>query len=681
MNFLQRTPFLRLLLALITGIIVSDYLQLPLILAGLLTIISILLLWFLYVMIRGKTVYSSRWLFGFFAMFALFWIGFFLHTDVRNRMVVTQITSQIPLKVRVTNTPELKEKSVSCQVQIQQVPDSLISLLKNKAIALSIHKDSASANLKPGDVLIVFVRPDIPAAAMNPQGFDYRKFLQRKAIHYTAYAGKGHWKLLENKPLKSIRITGEYYRDKLLNIFSKEISQGDEYAVLSALILGYQEDISKEMRENFSYSGTLHILAVSGLHVAIIYMLLQSVLDFVLRNRKWKLLKCLIVLAFLWFYALITGLSPSVVRSAVMFSFIAFGNLLERKSLIYNTIAASAFFILIYNTNYIYDLGFQLSYGAVLSIIYFQPLIRDWFTPRNKAVKWLWDLTSVSLAAQMGTLPLILYYFNQFPNYFLLGNLVAVPLSTFIIYISVAWLLLSFIQPVAFVLAWVNELLLKILNESVQIIHDLPVAVTNFHINFFQFCLMLMIVILSVLWIENRKYLSLLLIFILIFVFVVVDLNADYQSFHQKEMIVYADRKQSHVEFISGKNHQLFTTDKESAKFSGDNYRKKIRLKNMAVVEDTISRFLVFEGQKILLLKDDLLKKRKSDNPFQVDVLILDRKVKYHPRKLFSCVQPRLCIVGQSVSAWYSNQTVAWCIKNKIKFHVVAEKGAYRHRF
>ena len=183
--------------------------------------------------------------------------------------------------------------------------------------------------------------------------------------------------------------------------------------MLAALTLGYKDALTPELRESFSTTGAMHVLAVSGLHVGIIFVVLEFLLSFLNRWRFGKRLKPILIIVLLWSYAFITGLSPSVLRSSVMFSCMAFGGVLGRKSNTYNTIFVSAFFLLFFNADLLFDVGFQLSYSAVIAIVYFQPKIAGLLYVRNRFLRWAWDLAAVSLAAQIGTAPFAIFYFHQ----------------------------------------------------------------------------------------------------------------------------------------------------------------------------------------------------------------------------------------------------------------------------
>lgn len=677
MNFLQRTPFFRLLLALISGIISARYLYCPdniLIIIASFVMCFILLSFLLY---RNKNAYTQRWIFGASVFVFLYLTGFYL--TAQNKYPDVQVVEKIKktFTVEIVETPVIKAKTISAGILINRVDDSLFHYLINQKAVVNLMKDSAGMKLGRGDILMINTCFEKPPGNLNPDGFDYAAFLHRKGIHWVAFIGAGKWKKIGHHTGFSIKALAEKTRDQLLAVFGKYLSPGDEYAVLSALILGYQDDIDSELRESYSYSGTLHILAVSGLHVAVIYMILNAVLSLFLRSKYLIIIKILLIIFFLWTYSFVTGMSPSVIRSAVMFTLISIGTALDRKSQIYNTLSVSAFLILLFNPYYLFDLGFQLSYSAVISIVYFQPYIKAWYSPRYKPVRWWWDLTSVSLAAQIGTLPITLYYFNQFPNYFLLGNYVAIPLSTFIIYCAVCWMAVSFIGPLSALVAQLTGFLLKLLNVSVTFIHDLPHAISVFYISFWQMLFLLAALFMLVLMLEYRKFIAVFSFLMLILCFLSVDLYAEYRSYNQQKLVVYADRKNTHLDLIRGKKHFVFTEDSAAVKKVAGAYWRNLRLNISEIISDSVTTFSVFNQKKILFLKDDLLKKKHVSIPFTIDYLILGERVKIKPENLFACVNPKICIIDQTISPWYRDTIRHYCELKKLTFYDVAERGAF----
>jgi len=244
----------------------------------------------------------------------------------------------------------------------------------------------------------------------------------------------------------------------------------------AALLLGERADVDKAVLKSYSDTGTIHIISVSGLHVGIIFLVLQHLFKLV-RVLKNELLKCALMILCIWFYAMLTGLPASVIRSACMISFYCIGKAINHQSNTINHVAASALFLLSIDTLYLFDVGFQLSYLAVLGILYLQKWISNWYQPKNKVMTYIWSTTSVSLAAQLFTLPLCWYYFHQFPNYFIIANLIAIPLSSVALYASIGVLVFSKIHYVVLLFQWALQYSIAGLNAYLLWLSKWPMAV------------------------------------------------------------------------------------------------------------------------------------------------------------------------------------------------------------
>ena len=252
---------------------------------------------------------------------------------------------------------------------------------------------------------------------------------------------------------------------------SQHISQRDDYSILAAMTLGDKSAVSREQKEQFSVAGTSHLLALSGLHLGIIYMLLTSLF----RSRRWQLVNQLLIVSSVWAFVLLVGMPSSVVRAAVMITVYAFVSLLNRSKTPINTLALTAILMLVSNPYALFDIGFQLSFSAVLAILLFMPLFNSLFT----LPFWLsplWKTTAVTVAAQLGTAPLVAYYFGRFSVWFLLANYLAIPLATLILYTMLLTLLLSFWPAAQSVIIAIPATLATWLNSWTAWIASLPLA-------------------------------------------------------------------------------------------------------------------------------------------------------------------------------------------------------------
>ena len=236
-----------------------------------------------------------------------------------------------------------------------------------------------------------------------------------------------------------IRNLSEKVRDRLIAILNEALPNKEERSVVSALTLGYRTELAQDTLDYFASTGAMHVLSVSGLHVALIYMILGFLLAFLKRGKIGPIIFSVVMILFLWIYAFISGFSPPVQRATVMFTFVIIGNGIRRPVNIYNSLTASALFLILLNPNVLFDVGFQLSYLAILGIVLIQPVLYNILELTNPILKWTWSLFTVSVAAQLMTFPLGLFYFNQFPNLFWLSNFIVVPVTTFIMWFGIAF--------------------------------------------------------------------------------------------------------------------------------------------------------------------------------------------------------------------------------------------------
>ncbi|MDD4199289.1 MAG: ComEC/Rec2 family competence protein [Paludibacter sp.] len=682
MSFLQRTPFFRLLVSLVCGIVAFQYMELFGLTRLILLIIAVSLMLISYFFHQSAQAYSLRWLFGVGVVLLFFLMGYFLSARKYQQATFTQLDQQDVFVGRLLAAPGEKNNSMACKMQVEGIyaGTKVIKEMSSPALVY-VAKDSVSLQLKRGDILLFRSTFQRPSGAMNPKGFDYAVYLANKGIRATAYVRAGEWKLISHQKGFSLQFWAEQCRYKLLQIYEKLELSKDQFAVLAALTVGYTEALDPDVRESFSHSGTMHILSVSGLHVGVIYLVLQTALSLLFKKTKWKFISAVFTVCALWVYAFVTGLPPSVVRATTMFSLVAVGVALGRKSQIYNTISVSAFAILLYDPNLLFDVGFQLSYCAVIGIVWFQPKISSLLYMKQKWLKWWWDLTAVSLAAQIATLPLVLYYFHQFPNYFLLANYVAIPLSTFIIYLAVAFLILFPVSWLAFIPRFLLKSMLWLLNASVDFFHDLPYAISICYLNFFQLFLLFAVLVFFSFYLENKKYWSLMATLCILLGFVLSHVLVHYQTSKLNQLVVYADRKHTHVNLITRHHHQVITTDSTAAFLSASNYWEKCKLHNPEYKIIHSSGFFSFQGKKILILTDSLLHRKTTHTPIKTDFLIIGNGLKPRAKELLSCVTPKNCIADQSISPWYVDQLRESCRAKRISFYSVAEQGAFIYDF
>jgi competence protein ComEC len=279
-----------------------------------------------------------------------------------------------------------------------------------------------------------------------------------------------------------------------------------ESAIAVALLVGEEIDIDDTISDAYAATGTLHVLAVSGMHVGLIYMLLRVCFSLLLKRKWGPWLYYPVVLVLVWMFTLVAGAAPSIVRAATMCSIMLAAQWSDRRNQGFGALGASLFLMLLPNPWQLYEPGLQLSFCAVLGIVWLQKSIRLWVEPPNRVLFWIWELTSVSVAAQIMTLPVSLFYFGQFPNYFLLANLVVIPLTTMSVYIGIAQLLSSAFEVLSLPLAWLNRSLIWLSDEIVLEIQRWPGALTSIHIDLAECCFLFIFICCMEAWLRTRTF-------------------------------------------------------------------------------------------------------------------------------------------------------------------------------
>jgi competence protein ComEC len=302
-------------------------------------------------------------------------------------------------------------------------------------------------------------------------------------------------------------------------------------------------------------------LAVSGLHVGIVFYLVSLVFGFLRHNRKGRLLFMLISISILWSYAFITGLSPSVMRAATMFSIFAIGENLNRRSNIYNSMAASAFILLLINPNNLFDIGFQLSYAAVFGIVFLQPKLEKLFFIKNRILRFFWMLITVSISAQIATFPITSYYFGQFPTYFWITNTFVIPAVMVLIPLGILLLFVSSIPVVSSILAIMLNVIIKITYFLLSTINHLPLSVFDVSIGQIQFVLLAAVVGSVFIFIKNQKAFFIKSALSLLLAVFITSLSTNIYRLNQTELIVYNTNKNTNIHFIHGKLNYIVTDD------------------------------------------------------------------------------------------------------------------------
>lgn len=370
--------------------------------------------------------------------------------------------------VRVVSEPSPREKSVKIEAEVLQNIDC--KDIKAK-ILLYLQPTVLTEELEYGDLLFVHTQLSRILPPCNPDAFDNQRYMRRRGIYYTGFVREGAWECFGHVPSNRLKYVAQLARNRLANIYISAGMSGDELDILKAILLGDDDTLDPELKASYASAGVSHILCVSGMHVGVIFMIINFLLKPLDLFRSSRIIKTIFVMLMIWVYAHITGLAPSVTRSATMFSFVAIGQLLNRNTNVFHSLFASMFILLTINPLLIFEVGFQLSYLAVAGIVLFQPKLSAIYQCRTRIGKYFWELLTVSVAAQLGTSPISIYYFAQFPNYFMLSNLSVIALSFVVIVTGVVLLPVSLIPLVTKWLSWLLTMEIRWMNRIIVFIH------------------------------------------------------------------------------------------------------------------------------------------------------------------------------------------------------------------
>lgn len=605
MKDIHNYPFIRFLLPLIVGILLALGLPLEFIPEIKYLLAGGVLIIFLLVFGISFSVFRYRMLFGILVHLLFLILGVFLVQIRENKKAgFSHFENQGPVVGTVLRRPAERAKTYKILIKTEFIKTKEGWKPANFNSLVYFKKESEVQHLKSGDRILLMTDLQAFKPYGNPGEFNYSRYLSDKGIFGRIYVKSGQWTNLPSGRNHSVLVLSAKLRYKAFKAFRESGLNDDALHILSALLLGEREYIRDELKDSFADAGITHIMAVSGLHIGIIYMILFYLLFFLDKVKFGKVIKSLIILLILWFYAFIAGLGPSIVRAVIMFSFISIGQGMKRDVNIFNSLAVAAFVLLCINPYSIRDVGFQLSFLAILGIVLLYPKIYTLFVSPYWLADKAWMLISVSIAAQLATFPLILFYFRQFPNYFILSNLIAIPLATIILYAGLFLLAFAFIPLLSKILSIIVNGLVNSLVFAVEKISNLPHAIsTHIYIDTAGvFLLYLFIVFLiGFIYLKKGRILNVSLGFMLLFLG--WNLAGIIRANNQRKLSVLNVSGQSMIQFTEGRTGWIFYKVKspgglESLKYVADANNHSLRLNKL---------FWINQAGPALYIRDDHL--------------------------------------------------------------------------
>lgn len=553
----------------------------------------------------------------------------------------------------------------------------VISVNNKPTVGKIIIKQDANkseSQLKIGAEIIFKGKINTIDSPKNPYQFNYKTFLAHRLVDYQLKLNRFNYL---NKGIKhaNYRTFLAEIREKLsINLFKKGFSK-KQLALVQAIILGQKTNLSTSLIHQFSKAGVVHILAVSGLHIGILWLMILWLLKPLEQIKYGKFATVIITVIMLWFYAALVGFTASVIRSVTMFSIISLGTILNRKTSVYQSLVVSMFVLLIIQPFYLFDVGFQLSYVAVFSIVWLHPKIYNLINFKNWFVNKIWNLFAVSVAAQIGILPLGLYYFHQFPILFFISNLLIIPILGLFIAMGILLLILSqfklFLTPLAFVLKilidWIYAVVNWVSNQDIFIISEI-----KWPLLYLAFTYLIFIIFIK--FIESKKYNFLVALFssIIIFQFILIALK--YERINSESLIIFNQVKETLLGVQKGGKLLLYS-DKIN---SNEQFILKPVKRELAIKSVNYSKLpaiIKFENRYFLIINNSNWYPKKFSMK-HLNIL-LTQSPKINLERLITNLKPACIIADASNYKMFKEKWKITCKKTNTPFYDTSKKGAF----
>lgn len=680
----RMAPFLRLVLPLMAGILIAAFVHLEenWVFGGAVTALILFII---------AHFNALRYPFYYGVSHFMFWAAFGIvafqlnHFEHRDNFIGSSYSEGTLVAATITTPLEPKPKSFRAEASISQW-DTAANHWKPLAgsIILYFEKDSLPDGLGMGS-RVAFKKALQPIRnSGNPGAFNYQKYAAAKGWFFQVFLKNNEYVVDKEKISPGLRAWPLAARDHLLATLRKYIPDPITLGVAEALLTGYRNNMDKELSWQYAGTGVAHIIAISGLHLGMIQAGLLFLLTPLAKIRHGKNIRALLVIVLLWVFTFITGAGPSVLRSALMFTILLFGEVIGRKGNSYNSLSASAFMLLLVNPNVLFDVGFQLSYSAVLSIFMFSAPIGRWIQTGNKWIDKTWQLFAVTLAAQILTLPFVVYYFNQFPVYFLLANLVAIPLSWVALNLSlILTLFLFWLPPVATLLGKGIHISIEVMNRCIAWIHHLPMSrIENIYLPLPQAIILMAIIALLSAWLLLRHKGSAVAALAGLLIFIIYREVVWQQRNNQRKMIIYNIAGHTAIDLIAGHRVTFWgdsecLTDPNLFRMHIQPARILFQARDTAILPRDTSGFqLLKAGHKTLVVLDKEPDTRRSAVT-DADILLLANNIRAKPAWILEKIKCSTIIAGPQLPFYRIPQWQFAADSLHLRLHPVAEKGAF----
>ncbi len=684
----RKAPFIRLLLFLSSGIVLQWYLQFSYWYWCATATIAICLLIVFYLLTYFQR-FRNPFLSGVAVSLLFASLGgiFAREKDIRhNSDWLGRIYTPGDWIIASLDEPlSAKPKSLKAVARVQFIIQHGSSIPAAGRIILYFRKDTAAALLDYGSQVIFKTPLTEINNSGNPGGFDYKRYSLFQGITHQVFLQAGNYRLLPSKKGNFLKRFILQLRSWVLATLKTNIKDTKELGLAEALLIGYKDDLDKSLVRSYTNTGVVHVIAISGLHLGIIYLLL-ALLCQPLKTRKHLLkYRAIVIIAGLWLFTLLAGAQPSVLRSAVMFTCIVLGESIERRSSIYNNLAFSAFLLLCYNPYWLWDAGFQLSYAAVLSIVIYMKPVYNLVYFENKAMDFLWKMNAVTFAAQLLTIPISIYHFHQFPVYFFLTNFLAVPLSSIILIAEILLCVIFFMPSLAYGCGKIISWMIELMNTYVERVEAIPFALwQGLQINVAQVILLFMLILSFSYWLIEYSKTALICTALAILGFGIFRAHSFRVAAQQQKIIIYNIPQKLAIDFMQGR--QCY--------FIGDASLKKddpaighhllpSRTLHRTTIADTLpglwrrNNHISFLGKKILLADGQVELMPPNPGKQKIDLLVISNNPRLYMKRVMEAYVVDKVVFAGANSDWKTSYWKRDCDSMGISYHDVEAKGAF----
>ena len=680
---------MRLLPPLICGIIFQWYMPAPVLF---ITILSGLCLsaFFLFYFLPLGIRYRFQWIQGSILCAIIFCAAIFLtrQSDIRNdpNRLSRYYTGGSFVIAKINEPPTEKERSFKTEALVESI---LINGSLKKVtgrLLLYFAKDDAGVLPAYGNRILISSGLQRIRNAGNPGEFNYERYLSFRQIEYRAFLKTTGYRMLKGhseNPLYSLIFEA---REQTIYILRKYIRGNKKVTgIAEALLIGYKEDLDKDTVQAYSETGAVHIIAISGMHLGLIYVVLVWLFSHIPLIKRSAVAQFILILSCLWLFSLITGASASVLRSAVMFTCIITGKSFFKKAGMYNSLAAAAFLLLCYDPFLLWDVGFQLSYSAVVGIVWLQKPLFRLFYIKQKLPSKIWEMSAVTLSAQVLTLPISIYYFHQVPTVFLLTNMICVPLSTLILFGEILLISLSPVPVLASLCGKCIYVGIWLMNGTIRTCRAIPFSLAeNIYSTPVTTVLLFAFIIFFCSGVLQKKKNQLKISVGFLILFIVLHACTTVLFSTRKKMIVYNISKHMALDFITGNTCTFYGDTVFNRDAALQNFYLKPARTALQVTERKNSfkelthsgRIWRFYSKKIMII-DSAVRFEAREQKIKADVLLISHNPNISMADLSLSLSAAVIVFDASNSLWKIGQWKKECEQLHLPCHTVTEQGAF----